>query len=93
MCTGLLYGVSMYHKLLNNPKNVKFKDLLDICINNFGDYRIRGDHFIFNTPWAGDPYVNIQPDKKNKKMAKPYQVKQINKALIKLYGGNYGDDR
>jgi hypothetical protein len=82
----------MYNKTMKNPKNVKFKDLLNICIELFGDYRVSGDHYIFDTPWAGDPYVNIQPDKKNRKMAKPYQVKQVNKAIQKLNGGNYGDN-
>lgn len=82
----------MYHKIFKNPKNVKFKDLLSICVECFGDYRISGDHYIFDTPWAGDLYVNIQPDKKNKKMAKPYQVKQVIKAVKKLNGGDYEDD-
>jgi hypothetical protein len=69
---------------------VKFNLLIKICTENFGEYRVNGDHFIFDTPWAGDPYVNLQPDKNNKKMAKPYQVKQVLKALKKLEDGNYG---
>jgi len=32
-------------------------------------------------PWAGDPRVNIQ---NNKGMAKPYQVKQVLKAIDRL---------
>jgi hypothetical protein len=79
-------------KQLSNPKNVKFNLLIKICTEHFGDYRVSGDHFIFDTPWAGDPYVNLQPDKNNKKMAKPYQVKQVIKALTKLKDGNYGND-
>jgi len=80
----------MYQKQLRNPKNVKFNDLVKICSEKFGDYRVSGDHFIFNMPWEGDPYINLQPDKKNKKMAKPYQVKQVIKALKKLEDGSYG---
>jgi hypothetical protein len=32
-------------------------------------------------PWAGDPRINIQKDGK---MAKPYQVKMVAQAIIKL---------
>lgn len=38
-------------------------------------------HRIYKTPWPGDPRVNIQ-DSKGK--AKPYQVKQVIKAIEKL---------
>jgi hypothetical protein len=67
--------------LLINPKNVKFLDLLHICMKNFGNPRIRGSHHIFKTPWQGDPRINIQKDGN---MAKPYQVKMIVAALEKL---------
>jgi hypothetical protein len=67
--------------LLVNPKNVNFMDLLHICIKNFGNPRIRGSHHIFKTPWQGDPRINIQKDGN---MAKPYQVKMVAAALVKL---------
>jgi hypothetical protein len=41
-------------------------------------------HFIFKTRWPGDPRINIQRDKQNKKMAKPYQVRQVIAALERL---------
>jgi hypothetical protein len=63
---------------LKNPKNVQFNDLLNICIKYFGKPRIKGSHHIFKTPWKGDPRINIQKDGK---MAKPYQVKIVLKAL------------
>ena len=66
---------------LKNPKNVQFNDLLQICIKYFGKPRIKGSHHIFKTPWKGDPRINIQKDGK---MAKPYQVKIVVKALNKL---------
>ena len=66
---------------LSNAKNVKFDDLLKICIKYFGNPRITGSHHIFKTPWKGDPRINIQ---KSGKMAKPYQVKIVLKALAKL---------
>jgi hypothetical protein len=36
---------------------------------------------VFKVPWQGEPWVNLQADGK---MAKPYQVKQVIKALKKL---------
>jgi hypothetical protein len=71
----------MEKEQLSNPKNVKFDDLLKICIKYFGTPRVRSSHHIFKTPWKGDPRINIQKDGK---MAKPYQVKLVLKALEKL---------
>ena len=71
----------MNKETLSNPKNVKFNDLLNICIKYFGQPRITGSHHIFKTPWKGDPRINIQKDGK---MAKPYQVKNVLKAICKL---------
>lgn len=65
----------------DNPQNVKFDDLLKICTKHFGEPRISGSHHIFKTPWQGDPRINIQKDGK---MAKPYQVKAVKKALARL---------
>ncbi len=66
---------------LKNPKNVRFEDLLQICIRKFGKPRITGSHHIFKTPWKGDLRINIQ---KEGKMAKPYQVRMGLKAFEKL---------
>ena len=71
----------MNYKKLKNPNNVKFKYLLNICTDLFGEPRIRGSHHIFKTPWKGDPRINLQKDGKN---AKPYQVKLVLKAIEKL---------
>lgn len=76
-----MLSLQMNINSLKNQKNVKFKDLLNICIEYFGQPRITGSHHIFKTPWKGDPRINIQKDGK---MAKPYQVKHVVKAIIKL---------
>lgn len=48
----------------------------------FGEPRQKGtSHRVYKTPWQGDPRVNIQ-NKKGK--AKPYQVKQVLRAIAKL---------
>ncbi len=68
--------------LRNNPKNVRFTDLVKICNEYFGPPRQTGtSHRIYRTPWPGDPRVNIQNDKG---MAKAYQVRQVLKAVEKL---------
>jgi hypothetical protein len=38
-------------------------------------------HRIYQTPWPGDPRVNIQNDKG---MAKAYQVRQVLRAIERL---------
>lgn len=66
---------------LENPRNVLFADLLKICKKYFGNPRIRGSHYIFKTPWKGDPRINLQ---KVDKMAKFYQVRDVKKAIEKM---------
>jgi hypothetical protein len=68
-----------------NPANVRFADLQRVCEHYFGAPRQRGtSHVVFKTPWPGDPRVNIQNEKGR---AKPYQVRQVLKAIDKLQGG------
>jgi hypothetical protein len=66
--------------ILGNACNVTFNDLLKLCRHYFGEPRIAGSHHIFKTPWPGDPRINLQRDGK---MAKPYQVAQVKKAIEK----------
>ena len=73
---------SAIHELGSNPKNVRFNDLAKICDYFFGEPRQSGtSHRVYRMPWPGDPRVNIQNDKG---MAKPYQVRQVIKALERL---------
>lgn len=67
--------------VLDNTKNISFNDLLNLCRRYFGEPRIAGSHHIFKTPWFGDPRINLQRDGK---MAKPYQVIQVKKAIEKM---------
>lgn len=68
----------------NNPKSVRFADLARICDEYFGEPRQKGtSHRVYRTPWPGDPRVNIQNAKGK---AKPYQVRQVIKAIEKLEG-------
>ena len=69
-------------QMRREPANVRFADLQKVCESFFGRPRQTGtSHLIFKTPWPGDPRVNIQ-DAGGK--AKPYQVRQVLRAIDKL---------
>ena len=69
-------------QMRRNPKGVRFRDLCQVCDFFFGKARQRGSsHRVYQTPWQGDPRVNIQNDKG---MAKAYQVKQVLKVIERL---------
>ena len=65
----------------HNPRNVRFEDLRTVCNRYFGRPRQTGSHLVYQTPWQGDPIVNIQA---KGGMAKAYQVRQVLKAIDKL---------
>ncbi len=68
--------------LRNNPKGIRFAELARICSYFFGEPRQRSSsHIVYRMPWDGDPRINIQDDKG---MAKPYQVRQVIRALERL---------
>ncbi len=68
--------------LRNNPKGARFADLAKVCDAYFGEPRhSRGSHRVYRTPWPGDPRVNIQDDRGT---AKPYQVRQVLRAIEQL---------
>ena len=67
---------------LNDAKDIRFRRLVKICENFFGNYRVSGSHHIFKTPWQSDPRINLQKGKGNN--AKPYQLRQVLRALRKL---------
>lgn len=70
----------------SNSKGVRFADLAKVCDVYFGEPRQSGSsHRVYRTPWPGDPRVNIQ---NRKGMAKPYQVRQVLKAIEKLEAGD-----
>lgn len=61
---------------------IRFADLYKVCEHYFGKPRNSGSsHYIFKTPWPGDPRINIQNDRGN---SKKYQVRQVLAALAKL---------
>lgn len=73
-------------QMRQNPKNVRFANLCQVCDHFFAEARQSGSsHRIYKTPWLGDPRVNIQ-NKKGK--AKAYQVRQVLKAINKLEAEN-----
>ena len=67
---------------LSHSRNFRFQRLLTICGTYFGEARTVGSHYIFRTPWQGNPRINLQKDKSGK--AKAYQVRQVIRALERL---------
>ena len=61
-----------------NDKNIRFSELCNVLIKMEFQQRIKGDHHIFYKKGI-EEIINIQP---KKKMAKPYQVKQIRKLIL-----------
>jgi hypothetical protein len=50
-------------QMRRNPKGVRFRDRCRVCDVFFGKVRQRGgSHRVYQTPWQGDPRVNIQHD-------------------------------
>jgi hypothetical protein len=73
---------AIIQQMRQNPENVRFADLCKICDLYFGKARQKSSsHRIYKTPWQGDPRVNIQ---NHKGKAKPYQVKQVLRAIERL---------
>ena len=73
-------------RIKRNPRNVRFKDLCQVCDFYFGLPRQgSGSHRIYRTPWSGDPRINIQDDKGK---AKVYQVNQVLNAIEKMESEN-----
>jgi hypothetical protein len=64
-----------------STRSVKFSDALKVAKHYFGEPRTTGGHWVFKTPWPGDPRINLQKDG-NK--AKSYQVKQLLAAIENL---------
>ena len=66
-------------EMRQNPKGIRFRDLCQVCDFYFGVARqTGGSHRVYKTPWPGDPRVNIQ---EHQGRAKPYQVRQVQKAI------------
>jgi len=69
-----------------NPNGVRFAELRKLCEFYFGKPRQSGSsHCIFKTPWPGDPRINIQ---NHRGKAKPYQVRQVLKAIQMIEANN-----
>jgi hypothetical protein len=73
-------------KMRNSPHGNRFSDVCKVCQHHFGKPRqTSGSHRIYKTPWQGDPRVNVQNDGGK---AKPYQVRQVLRAVERLNDEN-----
>ena len=80
--------MSSIQKILDQMRhesaNVRYGDLDRVCEEFFGKPRQwRTSRALFQTPWVGDPRINIQNDKGK---AKGYQVRQVLTAIDELAG-------
>ena len=77
---------AILEQMKRNPQDIRFNDLCQVCDFYFGKARqCRSSHRVYQTPWKGDPRVNIQ---NHKGKAKVYQVKQVLRAIEKLEGAH-----
>ncbi len=75
----------LLERMRNSPESMRFSEVCRVCEHFFGEpRRSGGSHRVYRTPWKGDPRVNIQ---ERKGMAKPYQVRQVLKAINRLRSG------
>ena len=69
-------------RLRSNPRNVPWQELVSVCDALFGEpTRIAGSHRIYDVKWSESRLLVLQPRGAN---AKPYQVRQVLKAIEEL---------
>ena len=77
---------AIVRQMHTNARGVRFADLAKVCDHYFGvARRTGGSHWVYRTPWPGDPRVNIQNDRG---AAKAYQVRQVLRAIDRLEAGD-----
>lgn len=73
---------SILERMRRNPNGIKFQELSKVCDAYFGTPRSSGSsHRVYQTPWKGNPRVNIQ---NANGMSKAYQVKQVLQAVDRM---------
>lgn len=82
---------SLLFRLLRGTSDasIRFSDLCRLLRGLGFDERIRGSHHIF-TKQGVEEILNLQPKGSN---AKPYQVKQVRRAILRNKLGAGGDER
>ena len=74
---------AVIRELRRISKGIRFSRLAQTCNGFFAPPRRRGtSHLVYQMPWSGDPRVNSQEGSSG--LAKPYQTRQVRKALEKL---------
>jgi predicted RNA binding protein YcfA (HicA-like mRNA interferase family) len=63
----------------SSDANIRFSDLRALLLRLGFEERIKGSHHIFTREDIGE-ILNLQP---RKALAKPYQVKQVRKILVR----------
>ena len=69
-------------EMRGNPTGIRFVDAMKVCEHYFGQpRRSGGSHYVFKTPWPGNPRINLQEGESGK--AKAYQIRQVVEAIDK----------
>jgi hypothetical protein len=68
----------------NSDSNIRFDDLRGLLLYLGFNERVRGSHHIFSREGV-DEILNLQP---NGPLAKPYQVKQVRKVIVRYKLGS-----
>ncbi|MCK5685401.1 type II toxin-antitoxin system HicA family toxin [bacterium] len=72
----------LYTKAVNSPEGLKFKELCSLAeLYGFELNRIKGSHHFYKRSSIPKLIMNFQPFPTDKKMAKPFQVKQLLAAI------------
>lgn len=67
-------------QMRQGPNNARYRDLCKVCDEYFGTAKQKGSsHRVYEIGLPGEPPINIQEGKNGK--AKPYQVKQVLRAI------------
>ena len=78
-------------QMRNSANNVRYSDLCRVCDEYFGAATQEGtSHRVYDVAIPGTPPVNIQVGKNSK--AKPYQVRQVLKAIAALDATEAGEE-
>lgn len=73
-------------RLRRNPRNVPWPELVNLCDTLFGPpKRTTGSHRIYDVKWSKSRLLVLQPRGSN---AKPYQVRQVLRAIEELESQN-----
>lgn len=72
----------LFHKAKRSPEGISFKEIQDLAVlYGFVFDTQKGSHIQYKRNDDPHGFMNFQPQKNDKKMAKPFQVRQLIKFI------------